>query len=80
MAFCMFHWRSTEDFSTPKFLTIGPRQRYNLKISVRELLYSAIFCACPVKLPHGFPKQYYSSQSEIVLKLGDARSLGEPGV
>ena len=63
-------WRSTEDFSTPKFLTIGPRQRYNLKMSVRELLYYAIFCACPVNLPHRFPKRYYSSQSEVVLKLG----------
>ena len=58
-----------ENFSSPKFLTIGPRQSYNLKISVRELLYSEIFCACPVELPYRFPKQYYTSQSEVVLSL-----------
>ena len=68
VAFCLFYWRSTEDLSTLKFLTIGLRQRYNLKMSVRELLYSAIFCSLSSKVTSQVT-QYYSSQSEVVLKL-----------
>ena len=43
---------TVKTFSTPKFLTIGQRQRHNLKMSERELLYLAVFQACLVKLSH----------------------------
>ena len=46
-----------QDFSTQKFPTNGQRQCHNLKISERKLLYSAIFVACLVKLPHRFVRQ-----------------------
>ena len=52
----------------------------NLRTSEHGLLYSAIFVACLLRLPHTLPKQYYSTQSEVVLMFGilDAGSPEKP--
>ena len=65
----MFFWRSR--FFYPKISNNCQHQCHNLRISEpRELLYSEIFAACLVKVPHRFPKQYCSCQRKVVLKLG----------
>ena len=50
----------------PKISNNWPASVHNLIMSESKLLYSTIFAACLVRLPHRFPKHYYNSQGEVL--------------